>query len=247
MKSAERYILILGATSGIARAVAKRFAAEGFNLYLAGRELDVLEREAEDLKIRYSIDAKAMVFDVLNHQEHKAFYEGLQPKPSGLVCAVGYLGDQKAAERQFEEASKIISTNFSGIVSAINIVASDFERRKEGFIIGISSVAGDRGRSSNYLYGSAKAGMTAYLSGLRGRMSRVNVQVITVKPGYVRTVMTEGLKLPELLMAEPEQVAEDIYNALEKNRHEIYTKWFWKYIMLIIKSIPERFFKRMDL
>jgi len=240
-------LLILGATSGIARAVAAKFASEGYDLYLAGRDTGQLARDARDLEVRYRVKASAVRFDVLDCDGHQMFYDALQPKPGGLICAVGYMGIQATAEKSFEETRKILDTNFTGIVSILNRVAADFEGRKEGFIIGISSVAGDRGRRSNYLYGSAKAGLTAYLSGLRGRMCRVGVPVLTIKPGYVRTSMTAGLDLPEILMGEPEEAAEDIYRALKQNRHEVYTKWFWKYIMLVIKSIPERFFKRMDL
>jgi len=126
-------------------------------------------------------------------------------------------------------------------------VYNDFEKRKSGFIIGISSVAGDRGRKSNYIYGSAKAALTAYLSGLRNRLYVANVHVLTVKPGFVATKMTEGMDLPEKLTAQPEAVAEDIYRAQQKNKNVLYTKWIWRWVMLIIKVIPEWKFKRMSI
>ncbi len=241
------FILILGAASDIAKATAIRFAVRDYDLYLAGRNLVELEKDANDLRIRYAIQAKAVRFDVLNWKSHQEFYDSLDPKPSGLIFAVGYLGNQETAQNDFNEARRILDTNLTGIVSISEIVASDFERRKEGFVIGIGSVAGDRGRKSNYVYGSAKAGISTYLSGLRGRLCRVGIPVLTVKPGFVRTKMTASLDLPEKLLAEPDEVAADIFKAWKKEKHEIYTKWFWKYIMLIIKNIPERFFKKMDL
>jgi hypothetical protein len=129
----------------------------------------------------------------------------------------------------------------------LNIIANDFEQRRSGVIIGVSSVAGDRGRGSNYMYGSAKAGFTAYLSGLRNRLAKSNVHVITVKPGFVRTRMTEGLPLPGPVTAKPEQVARDVFKAYRGRRNEVYTLWMWRYIMLVIKLIPEAIFKRLNL
>jgi len=164
-----------------------------------------------------------------------------------VISAVGYLGEQDRAQSDFREAKKIIDTNYAGVVSLLNIIANDFEKRKNGFIVGISSVAGDRGRKSNYIYGSAKAALTTYLSGLRNRLYDANVQVLTVKPGFVATKMTEGMALPEKLTAQPEEVAEDIYKAQQKGRNVLYTKWMWRWVMLIIKSIPEFLFKKKNI
>jgi short-subunit dehydrogenase len=160
---------------------------------------------------------------------------------------VGYLGEQAVAEKDFNEARKIIDTNYTGCVSVLNVIANDFERRKKGFIIGISSTAGDRGRKSNYCYGSAKAAFSTYLSGLRNRLYSSGVRVLTVKPGFVRTMMTEGMRLPPLLTARPDEVAKDIVRAQEKDRDVLYTKWFWKWIMLVIKALPEAIFKKTNL
>ena len=129
----------------------------------------------------------------------------------------------------------------------MNIIANDFEQRRSGTIIGISSVAGDRGRQSNYLYGSAKAALTTYLSGLRNRLARSNVHVVTVKPGFVRTKMTSGLALPGPLTAKPERVAADIFDAYQKRGDQLYTLWPWRYLMFIIRNIPEPVFKRLRL
>ncbi len=160
------YILIIGAKSDIAKAVARKYAENGYNLYLAARKSIELEEFANDINIRTQRNMKCVELDILDYTSHEAFYDALEEKPLGVISAVGYLGEQDKAQKDIKEAKKIIDTNYTGIVSLLNIIANDFEKRKSGFIIGISSVAGDRGRMSNYIYGSAKAALTAYLSGL---------------------------------------------------------------------------------
>jgi len=241
------YILIVGATSDIAKAVAREYAKHGYDLYLAAREPKALEEFAQDIVVRTTQEVKLLALDILAFSTHVAFYDALEPKPLGVVSAVGYLGEQKLAQTDFAEAKKIMDSNYTGVVSLLNIIANDFEARRSGFIVGISSVAGDRGRKSNYLYGSAKAALTAYLSGLRNRLYESQVQVLSVKPGFVATKMTAGMDLPEKLTAEPDEVAEDIFNAQQNGKDCIYTKWVWRYIMLIIKLIPEWKFKRMSI
>lgn len=243
------HILILGAVSDIAKAVAKEYAALGNNLYLAVREQEKEEAEAtaNDLIVKYEIEAEVVDFDAINFDSHQQFYDNLDPKPEGAILFVGYLGDQEKAQADFEECQRIVNTNYLGCVSILNVVANDLEEKKAGFIVGVSSVAGDRGRQSNYIYGSAKAGLTAYLSGLRHRLFASNVHVVTVKPGFVNTRMTEGMDLPEKLTAEPAEVAKDILKAQQKKKNTIYTKWFWRFIMMIITSIPEFVFKKTKL
>lgn len=241
------YVLIAGATSDIGRAVAREFARGGYDLYLAARNTEGLERDVDDLSVRFGVSAVAVKLDILDYPSHDAFYRSLLPSPEGIVCLVGTLGDQGRAEHDQEEFQRIIDTNFTGCARLLNIVAKDFEHRKSGFIIGVSSVAGDRGRASNYVYGSAKAALTTYLSGLRNRLSSRGVHVMTVKPGFVNTKMTEGMPLNPALTAEPQEVARDIFRALKKKKDCLYTKWFWRLIMLIIRHIPERIFKRLSL
>ena len=241
------WILIVGAKSDIAKALARKYAENGYHLYLAGRRIEELEDFKKDLEIRYNINVRLKEIDILNFSSHEDFYKSLSPKPEGVITAVGYLPDQKKAEKDIEETIKTINTNYTGLVTLLNVVANDFEKRKRGFIVGISSVAGDRGRAKNYIYGSAKAGFSAYLSGLRNRLSKSNVQVLTVKPGFVYTKMTEGMNLPEKLTATPEKVAEDIFKAQQKGKDILYTTWKWKYVMLIIKLIPEKIFKRLNI
>lgn len=241
------YILIIGAKSDIAKAIAREYAKNGYDLYLAARNSAELEEFANDVTVRANRVVKIVELDILDYKSHQTFYDNLKEKPLGIISAVGYLGEQKKAQCDFEEAKRIIDTNYTGVVSLLNIIASDFEKRKNGFIVGISSVAGDRGRKSNYIYGSAKAALTAYLSGLRNRLYDANVQVMTVKPGFVATKMTAGMDLPEKLTAQPEAVAEDIYKAQQKGKNVIYTKWIWRYVMLVIGMIPEWKFKGMSI
>lgn len=242
-----KWLLILGAKSDMAKSLAHALAKQGFHLYLAARNCEELEHDSQDLAVRYGIQAKTVEYDALDFSSHARMYDRLEVKPEGVVYVTGYLGDQRKAEHDFAEARRILDTNFTGAVSILNYIAQDFARKNSGFIIGISSVAGDRGRQSNYLYGSAKAGFSAYLSGLRNRMCRSNVMVITVKPGFVMTKMTEHLNLPKLLTAQPDEVAEDIVRAWKKNKNVIYTRWYWRYIMAIIKNIPENIFKKLSL
>ncbi len=240
-------ILILGATSDIAQALAYKYASQGHSLTLAARNPERLAALVSDIEVRYRMKAEAVKFEALDYDSHAAFYQNLAYRPDVVIAVFGYLGSQIKAQTDFAEAQTVIATNYLGAVSILNIVANDFEKRQSGTIIGFSSVAGDRGRGSNYIYGSAKAGFTAYLSGLRNRLAKANVQVLTVKPGFVRTKMTQGMKLPPLITAKPTQVAHYVYQAHQAGRDNIYTLWVWQFIMLIIRLIPERLFKRLSL
>ena len=241
-------VLILGATSAIARATAVAFAARGDALYLASRDLDELQRLASDLRLRYGVEVSYGLFDAEATESHEAFLQSVieaMPNLSGVVLAFGYLGDQLAA-RDFKVGAKIIAANFTGAASILSYCANYLEPLQRGFIIGIASVAGDRGRQSNYVYGAAKGALALYLQGLRNRLFASGVRVITVKPGFVDTAMTYGL--PGLfLVASPQMIGERIVATLGKSADVVYLPWFWRYIMLIIKHIPEPIFKRMKL
>ena len=241
------YVLIIGAKSDIAKATAREYAKNGYDLYLAARNSNELEEFAKDVTVRTQRTVKIVELNILDYKSHQAFYDNLEEKPLGVISAIGYLGDQEKAQSNFDEAQQIMDTNYTGVVSLFNIIADDFENRRSGFMVGISSVAGDRGRKSNYIYGSAKAALTAYLSGLRNRLYDAQVHVMTVKPGFVATKMTEGMDLPEKLTAQPEEVAEDIYSAQQKGKSVIYTKWIWRWVMMIIRNIPEWKFKGMSI
>ena len=241
------YVLIIGAKSDIAKAVAREYATHGFDLILAARNVEELNTFASDIKIRHNRAVALKEIDLVDFSSHKAFYERLDEKPIGVVVAAGYMVEQSIAQTEWSEALNTINVNYTGAISILNIIANDFEARKGGFIIGISSVAGDRGRKSNYIYGSAKAGFSSYLSGLRNRLFGSGVQVLTVKPGFVATKMTEGLDLPAKLTTQPEEVAQDIFKAQQKGKDVLYTKGIWQFIMFIIKHIPESIFKKMSI
>ncbi len=241
------YVLILGAGSDVAVACAQEFASHKFDLYLAGRDRASLEARASDLQIRYAITARVVPFDALDFDSHPTIYGSLDPKPEVTICVFGLLGDQMKAQENWSHARKIVDSNYTGAVSILNVIAADYEKSKRGTIVGISSVAGERGRQSNYIYGSAKAGFTAYLSGLRNRLAKTGVHVLTVKPGFINTKMTEGLKLPKPITAQPEQLGKAIYNAVKKRKNVIYVLPSWRLIMLIIRNIPEGIFKKLKL
>lgn len=241
------FVLIVGARSDIGKAVAREYANGGFDLYLASRDAEDNRAFATDIQVRYGRKAQCIDLDILDFGSHKACYESLEIRPEGVVVAVGYLGDQQSAQADFAEARKIIDTNYTGVVSFLDVVAGDFESRGSGFIVGISSIAGDRGKKSNYFYGSSKAALSAYLAGLRNRLARANVRVLTVKPGYVNTKMTAGLDLPAALTREPEDVAEAIFKAYKSRRNVVYVPWIWRWIMLAVRAIPEFVFRRLSI
>jgi decaprenylphospho-beta-D-erythro-pentofuranosid-2-ulose 2-reductase len=243
-----KYCLILGAKSDIARALAHTWARNGYSLYLAGRNAaESLAADAADIQIRYKVDTRPLELDIRDFGGHSAFYSALDPKPEIVICVVGYMPAQASAQADGTLARAIVESNFTGCAVLLDIAAADMESRKSGGIIGISSVAGERGRASNYWYGSAKAGFTAYLSGLRNRLAFAGVHVMTVNPGFVATKMTAGLPLPAPLTAKPDAVALDIWKAWKKKKNVLFTKWMWRYIMLIIRNIPEWKFKKMKL
>lgn len=243
-------VLILGAGAGIGRAVAEHLAARHGALILAGRDLPEMQKAAADLRLRHGAQAVAMRFDALDFESHAPFFaQCVQQFPKGLdgvILCYGDMAPQETAARDFAAARRMIDTNYTSAVSILNLAADYLEQRREGFICAVSSVAGDRGRQSNYLYGSTKAALTTYLQGLRQRLAKAGVSVTTVKPGFVDTGMTWGLP-GMFLVAPPERVARDIAAAVRKRKGEIYTPWFWWGIMTIIKSIPDFVFKKLKL
>ena len=192
----ENTLLVLGAKSDIGIAVAHRFAKEGYDIQLAARNSGALKDDCSDIKIRYDVKATFHELDALDISSHEYFISSLPKIPDVAVYSIGALGDQKESENNIIQSIEIIRTNFEGLVSIFGHLANFFQERGSGSLIGISSVAGDRGRATNYIYGSAKAGFSAFLSGLRNRLYPFGVDVITVKPGFVRTKMTYNMKLP---------------------------------------------------
>jgi decaprenylphospho-beta-D-erythro-pentofuranosid-2-ulose 2-reductase len=240
-------LLILGGNSDIGKAYAALAAQKGYNIQLAGRNIDDLNRVAADLKVRFQAQVSAHLFDARDYASHEAFILSIPQFPDEVLCVFGFLGNQITAQNDAKEASEILETNFNGAVSILSRFANEMEKKKAGCIIGVSSVAAERGRMSNYFYGSAKAGFTAFLSGLRNRLYHNNVHVLTIKPGFVNTRMTEGLPLPKALTASPEQVAKAIFIGAKKKKNVVYSLSIWQLIMFIIKMIPEGIFKKLKL
>ncbi|MFT3746789.1 MAG: SDR family oxidoreductase [Agriterribacter sp.] len=240
-------VLILGATSDMGKAIARKFAEHQYDVQLACRSTAALLPFVSDINIRYGVKCGSYAFDATDFSSHEKFYNSLPVKPDVVICVFGYMNDNEATIASQEETLRTINTNYTGAVTILNIIAADFAGRKQGTIAGISSVAGERGRQSNYIYGSSKAGFTAYLSGLRNKLYKSNVHVVTILPGFVYTKMTEHLNTPKLLTANPEDVAASVYNAVKQRKNIVYIKWFWRWIMLIIKSIPESIFKKKEL
>jgi decaprenylphospho-beta-D-erythro-pentofuranosid-2-ulose 2-reductase len=247
MASTSKTLLVLGGTSDIARAIALAFAARGWTIKLAGRDLPGLQREADDIAARSGLRVTIHKFDVLDTASLPQFVDALPDLPDAVVSVVGLLGEQTRAETDLDHATLIMRTNYEGPALILGLFAERFVKAGSGSIIGVSSVAGDRGRGSNYVYGSAKAGLTAFLSGLRNRTAGRGIHVMTVKPGFVRTRMTENMNLPELLIAEPDQVGEAIFRGLSKKKNVVYVISIWFYLMLIIRMMPEFIFKKLKL
>jgi decaprenylphospho-beta-D-erythro-pentofuranosid-2-ulose 2-reductase len=240
-------VLVLGATSDIAVAIANKFASHQYSIQLAARNPERLQPLKSDIAIRYNVDCAIYSFDAVDFNSHGSFFENLIPKPDITICVFGLLCEEEKAFNDWTFTESMINTNFTGAVSILNIAAKYYISQQKGTIIGISSVAGDRGRATKLIYGSAKAALTSYLSGLRNMCFEANVHVMTVKPGFVYTKMTENLPLPKSITSTPYEVANVVYKSFIKKRNVIYVKWVWKYIMSIIKNIPEFQFKKMKL
>ncbi|MBX9760256.1 MAG: SDR family oxidoreductase [Beijerinckiaceae bacterium] len=240
-------ILVLGGASDMGLAVAHRFAKEGFDVQLAARRPEELDRAKTDIEVRHHVAVTVHAFDALAFHAHEHFMQQLPKLPDVAVCVVGLLGEQRENETDLEAAVRVMRSNYEGPATILSVVANLFEARGAGTIVGVSSVAGDRGRATNYVYGSAKAGFTAFLSGLRNRLAKNGVHVVTVKPGFVATRMTEGMKLPPALTATPEAVADQIYAAVLKKRNVVYAKPVWRAVMGVIGAIPEGIFKKLKI
>jgi len=241
-------ILVLGATSGIAEATCRIWAERGDSLYLIARNGEKLAAVAADMRTRGATYVDFAVADLDNTSLHPELLAHAINSLAGLDVAylpLGVLGDQQKAERSFDEANKIMHTNYVAPVSLLTWLANYCAQRHAGTLAVLSSVAGDRGRKSNYVYGSSKAGLSAFLAGLRNRIDREGVRVMTIKPGPVKTSMTQGMN--QKGMADVEVVAATIVKAIDKGQDELYVPGKWRIIMGVIKIIPERFFKKLNL
>jgi decaprenylphospho-beta-D-erythro-pentofuranosid-2-ulose 2-reductase len=242
-------ILVLGATSGIAEATCRIWAAQGASLFLVARNAEKLAAVAADLKTRGASYIDTAVADLDETEQHPALLAHAINSLTGMdiaYLAYGILGDQTHAEQDFNSAAQIIHTNFMAPVSLLTWLANFCVQRHAGTIAVLSSVAGDRGRKSNYAYGSSKAGLSAFLDGLRNRIDREGVTVLSVKPGPTKTAMTAGMPNSEKF-ADVDSVAESIVSAINKRKDTLYVPFQWRPIMFIIRNIPERIFKKLNL
>lgn len=244
-----RRVLIVGAASAIATAAARILAARGDALFLVGRNAEVLEALAMDLKVRGAAQVGTQVLDANDLAGHEPMLDRAQALLGGLdtvLIAYGTLSDQQACEASAELTVRELTNNAVSVAALLTPLAARFEAQRNGAIAVISSVAGDRGRQSNYVYGSAKALVSAFTSGLRQRLAKAGVAVITIKPGFVDTPMTAAFS-KGALWAKPHQVGAGIVRALDRHSNVVYLPGFWRLIMLVIRSIPERVFVRLKL
>jgi short-subunit dehydrogenase len=243
-------IIIFGATSAIATACARQWTAQGASLFLVGRDRDKLESVANDLAVRGAAATHRMQMDANDVSDHRKVVAAAVQALGGLDIALiahGTLPDQSACEADSMMAMREFSTNGASVIALLLVLANHFERQGNGAIGVITSVAGDRGRPSNYVYGSAKAAVSVFCEGLRARLFKSGVSLTDIRPGFVATPMTQGLKLPGPLVAQPEVVAERIVQGIDRKKDVLYAPAFWWPIMMIIRNIPRSVFKRMKL
>jgi short-subunit dehydrogenase len=240
-------VLILGGRSDIGQAIAGRFAKAGYPIVLAARDAGSLDPVRADMALRTNAKIETVEFDVLDTDKMAAFADSFDPAPGIVVSVIGAMGDQEISVRDLDAAAHVMRSNYEGPALILGLFAERMAAREAGIVIGVSSVAGDRGRASNYVYGSAKAGFTAFLSGLRNRLTRFGIRVITVKPGFVATRMTEGMDTPASLTAQPSEVGEAVFRAVERGRDVIYVRPVWRPVMAIIRALPEPIFKKTSL
>ena len=242
--------LVIGASSAIARAFAREAAAAGADIVLAGRDRADLEITAGDISIRHQRQASVLDFDAAAADSHRAFMaaarEAAGESRLNLFLAFAIMPTQDEIDADSELLRRVADTNFTGALSVLQAAAPLFMEQKGGHIVVLGSVAGDRGRRKNYVYGATKAGLATYLQGLRARLFAHGVSVTTVKPGFVDTALTFGLP-GMFLVASPRDVAQACLKAARRGSGDVYVPWFWWGIMTIIRNIPERIFKRLSI
>jgi decaprenylphospho-beta-D-erythro-pentofuranosid-2-ulose 2-reductase len=239
-------VLALGGTSKIAHETLKCFASGGAQIFLVGRDPAKLSAVASDLAVRGAETVETAVLELNDFSAHpNILRQALKclDNVDVVLIAYGTLSDQARCQLDADLTRQELNTNFLSVVSLLTILANYFEVRRQGCIAVIGSVAGDRGRQSNYVYGAAKGGLNIFLQGLRNRLFRSGVSVITVKPGFVHTPMTASLP-KNFLYADPALVGRKIFDSIIKRRDVVYVPWFWRWVMLVIKLVPETIFKR---
>jgi decaprenylphospho-beta-D-erythro-pentofuranosid-2-ulose 2-reductase len=242
-------VFIVGGTSAIASETAKAYAEAGARLFLTGRNPDKLASVADDLRVRGAAVVETCILDVGDLSRHREVLEAAIAKLGGLDVALiahGTLPDQAGCQQRVADTVEALHINFTATIALLTELANYLEIQQGGVIAVITSVAGDRGRQSNYVYGAAKGGVERFLQGLRNRLYRSGVAVVTIKPGFVATPMTAAMQ-KNALYASPRRVGRAIYRAIEHRRDVIYIPWFWRPVLAAIRSVPERIFKRLHL
>lgn len=245
-------VVIFGATSAIAEQTARHLVQNGASVYCIGRNTDKLNKIVADLKVRAGREQiiASLSADLTDTNQHSSLIQQASEALGGLDAALiahGTLPEQKACEADVTLTLQEIHTNALSVVSLLSLLANQFEAQGQGVIAAISSVAGDRGRQSNYVYGSAKGMVSLFMQGLRNRLAKKGVSVVTIKPGFVDSPMTADFDKSGPLWVKPEAIAKGIVRAMQKGKGEVYLPWFWYFIMQIIKHIPEIIFKRLSL
>lgn len=244
-----RRVLIIGGTSAIAAETARAYAERGAKLFLTGRDAAKLASVAADLRVRGASEVHTGVLDVAQIPQQARVIDAAASALAGLDVALiahGTLPVQSACEKQVDETVEALHVNFTATITLLTVLANYFEAQHRGSIAVITSVAGDRGRQSNYVYGAAKGGVERFLQGLRNRLHAHGVAVVTIKPGFVDTPMTAAVK-KNFLFASPRRVGRSIHRAIERRRDVVYIPWFWRPLMMVIRVLPERLFKRLHL
>ena len=245
MNPSNRPVLVLGARSDIALEIAKVLAARGHPIMLAARDAKRLSADVSDFTVRYNIAATAHEFDVLDSDAHVRFLDDLPVTPAIIICAVGLLGDQDTDAGDPVATRRVIDTNYIAPCLLLEVAAARLAQSgAEASIVAISSVAGDRGRAKNYVYGSAKAGFSAYISGLRQKYAGSKLHIMTVKPGFVRTAMTEGMDLPGALTSDADAFAAKVVKSMDRGTL-VYCDLRWRVLMGVITHLPEKIFMRL--
>ena len=242
-----KYVLIIGAKNELGLELASLYARNNYNIYLAGRAIIDLEEESSNLEKKHKVKVVLCELDVTDYESHYEFYESLEIKPTGVIYLAGYYPNTALSVSKWSETFKTVEVNYLGCMSIFNIIANQFIKDRKGFMISISSVSGVRGRAKNYIYGSSKAALTTYMSGLRNRLDEYNVNVLTVISGYLSTINSSKLDRPNFLTSSPKKLASDIFSAQQQNKSIIYSNSLWRIIMFIIKIIPEYIFKKLKI
>ena len=242
-----KYVLIIGAKNELGIELANLYARNNYNLYLAGRSIKDIQDKSNEIEKKYKVKSVLCELDVTNYSSHQKMYDSLEIKPIGVIYLAGYYPDIPLSTSKWSETLRTVEINYLGCMSLLNIISNHFINDRRGFIISVTSVSGLRGRAKNYIYGSAKAGLITYMSGLRNKMNKYNVNVLTVIPGFITSYKDKKENYPRVLVTTPKKLALRIFNAQQSNKDVIYSSILWQLIMFVIKLIPEALFKKLKI